>query len=64
VDDNKLSEVDGQLLITGLVGTYVLKEIIVGGTVSVSEDVMAKADLFDAVRPNNDTGPIGTYFSN
>jgi hypothetical protein len=65
VDNNKLSEVDGQFLITGLVGAYVLKEIIVGEiigeAVSVSEDVMAKANLFDAVRPNNDTGPIGTY---
>jgi len=57
VDDNKLSEVDGQFLITGLVGTYVLKEIIVGEVLgeilSIEEDFRIKLNLFDAFRPFN-----------
>ena len=64
LNDSELSKVEGQFLISGLLGAYVAKEIIIGEiigeAISISEDAATKANLIDAFRPNNDSGPLVT----
>ena len=64
MNDSELSKVEGQFLISGLLGAYVAKEIIIGEiigeAISISEDAATKANLIDAFRPNNDSGPLVT----